>query len=51
MRSSSLRGDGTGPLAVKRCNFIRAVDPKAFVVIADVHEALGEGFKEIGADL
>jgi len=30
---------------------VHAVDPKAFVVIADVHEALGEGFKEIGADL
>jgi uncharacterized membrane-anchored protein YitT (DUF2179 family) len=30
---------------------VHAVDPKAFVVIADVHEALGEGFKEIGAGL
>lgn len=30
---------------------VHAVDPKAFVVIADVHEALGEGFKEIGANL
>jgi len=30
---------------------VHAVDPKAFVVIADVHEVLGEGFKEIGADL
>lgn len=30
---------------------VLAVDPKAFVVIADVHEALGEGFKEIGADV
>lgn len=30
---------------------VHAVDPHAFVVIADVHEALGEGFKEIGADL
>ena len=30
---------------------VHAVDPKAFVVIANVHEALGEGFKEIGADL
>jgi uncharacterized membrane-anchored protein YitT (DUF2179 family) len=28
---------------------VLAVDPKAFVVIADVHEALGEGFREIGA--
>jgi uncharacterized membrane-anchored protein YitT (DUF2179 family) len=27
---------------------VNAVDPDAFVVIADVHEALGEGFKEIG---
>lgn len=27
---------------------VAAVDPSAFVVIADVHEALGEGFKEIG---
>lgn len=30
---------------------VHAVDPKAFVVIANVHEALGEGFKEIGAGL
>lgn len=30
---------------------VHAVDPKAFVVIADVHEALGEGFKEIGAEV
>ena len=30
---------------------VHAVDPKAFVVIADVHEVLGEGFKEIGAGL
>lgn len=30
---------------------VHAVDPKAFVVIADVHEALGEGFKEIGVDV
>jgi uncharacterized membrane-anchored protein YitT (DUF2179 family) len=30
---------------------VNAVDPKAFVVIADVHEALGEGFKEIGAEV
>lgn len=30
---------------------VHAVDPKAFVVIADVHEALGEGFKEMGADV
>jgi len=27
---------------------VHAADPNAFVVIADVHEALGEGFKEIG---
>lgn len=27
---------------------VHAVDPKAFVVIANVHEALGEGFREIG---
>jgi len=27
---------------------VHAVDPNAFVVIADVREALGEGFKEIG---
>jgi len=30
---------------------VHAVDPKAFVVIADVHEVLGEGFKEMGANL
>lgn len=30
---------------------VHAVDPKAFVVIADVHEALGEGFREMGADV
>lgn len=30
---------------------VHAVDPRAFVVIADVHEALGEGFKEIGVDV
>ena len=29
---------------------VHAVDPRAFVVIANVHEALGEGFKEIGVD-
>ncbi len=29
---------------------VHAVDPKAFVVIANVHEALGEGFREIGAE-
>lgn len=28
---------------------VNAVDPKALVVISDVHEAIGEGFKEIGA--
>lgn len=28
---------------------VHAVDPSAFVVIADVREVLGEGFKEIGA--
>ncbi|MEN6430293.1 MAG: YitT family protein [Coriobacteriales bacterium] len=27
---------------------VHAVDPGAFVVVADVHEVLGEGFKEIG---
>lgn len=27
---------------------VHAADPNAFVVIADVHEALGEGFKEMG---
>jgi len=30
---------------------VHAVDPKAFVVIANVHEVLGEGFKEMGANL
>jgi uncharacterized membrane-anchored protein YitT (DUF2179 family) len=28
---------------------VYAADPDAFLVIADVHETLGEGFKEIGA--
>ncbi len=27
---------------------VHAVDPAAFLIISDVHEALGEGFKEIG---
>jgi uncharacterized membrane-anchored protein YitT (DUF2179 family) len=27
---------------------VHAVDPEAFLVITNVHEALGEGFKEIG---
>jgi len=27
-------------------NIVRTLDPDAFVVISDVHEALGEGFKE-----
>jgi len=27
---------------------VRAVDPSAFLIITDVHEALGEGFREIG---
>jgi uncharacterized membrane-anchored protein YitT (DUF2179 family) len=27
-------------------NIVHALDPEAFVVISDVHEALGEGFKE-----
>lgn len=27
---------------------VHAVDPSAFLIISDVHEALGEGFKEIG---
>lgn len=27
-------------------NIVHAIDPEAFVVISDVHEALGEGFKE-----
>lgn len=27
---------------------VRAADPGAFMIIADIHEALGEGFKEIG---
>jgi uncharacterized membrane-anchored protein YitT (DUF2179 family) len=25
---------------------VHALDPEAFLVISDVHEALGEGFKE-----
>ncbi|GAB4280831.1 MAG: YitT family protein [Coriobacteriia bacterium] len=28
---------------------VRTVDPKAFLIVTDVHEAVGEGFKEIGA--
>lgn len=27
---------------------VHAVDPGAFVVVSDIHEALGEGFKEMG---
>lgn len=27
---------------------VRAIDPHAFLIISDVHEAVGEGFKEIG---
>jgi len=27
---------------------VRAIDPSAFLIISDVHEAVGEGFKEIG---
>ena len=26
---------------------VKTVDPNAFVVITDVHEALGEGFKQM----
>ena len=28
---------------------IKRVDPKAFIIVSDVHEVLGEGFKEINA--
>jgi uncharacterized membrane-anchored protein YitT (DUF2179 family) len=28
---------------------VRAVDPDAFLIVTDVHEAVGEGFKEMGA--
>jgi uncharacterized membrane-anchored protein YitT (DUF2179 family) len=28
---------------------VHAVAPEAFLVISDVHEVLGEGFKEAGA--
>ena len=28
---------------------VRAVDPEAFLIITDVHEAVGEGFGELGA--
>jgi uncharacterized membrane-anchored protein YitT (DUF2179 family) len=28
---------------------VKAVDPDAFLIVTDVHEAVGEGFKEIGA--
>jgi uncharacterized membrane-anchored protein YitT (DUF2179 family) len=30
-------------------NLVHVIDPEAFVVISDVHEVLGEGFKEAGA--
>jgi uncharacterized membrane-anchored protein YitT (DUF2179 family) len=26
---------------------VRSVDPDAFIIISDVHEVLGEGFKEM----
>jgi len=29
------------------CGLVREIDPKAFVVISDVHEVLGEGFKKL----
>jgi uncharacterized membrane-anchored protein YitT (DUF2179 family) len=31
--------------ARKLQNLVRAVDPQAFIVISDVHNVLGEGFK------
>jgi uncharacterized membrane-anchored protein YitT (DUF2179 family) len=31
---------------VKLKELVRQIDPKAFVIISDVHEVLGEGFKE-----
>lgn len=32
--------------AVKLKEIVRRIDPRAFVIITDVHEVLGEGFKE-----
>ena len=29
------------------CRLVSEIDPKAFVVISDVHEVLGEGFKKL----
>jgi len=29
-------------------SIVHVLDPEAFLVISDVHEALGEGFKEAG---
>jgi len=29
-------------------SIVQAIDPKALVIISDVHEAIGEGFKELG---
>ena len=28
-------------------NIVKELDPKAFVMVSEIHEVLGEGFKEI----
>ena len=35
-------------VALKR--LVREVDPKAFIIITDIHEALGNGFKPVTAE-
>ena len=33
--------------AVRLRSIVYSVDPRAFVIVQNVHEALGEGFKEL----
>lgn len=35
---------------IKLKNHIRSVDPRAFITVGEVHEVLGEGFKDINMD-
>jgi uncharacterized membrane-anchored protein YitT (DUF2179 family) len=35
---------------IKLRNYIREVDPKAFITVSDIHEVLGEGFKRIDSE-
>ncbi|MCR6513909.1 MAG: YitT family protein [Clostridium sp.] len=35
---------------IKLKNHIRSVDPRAFITVGEVHEVLGEGFKDINKD-